>query len=49
MLVAVFALTYAVLSPVLASATATWPRKRLLLSWLVVLAAGNVLTALVPG
>src|SRR5215472_11866414 len=48
MLVTVFALTYAVLSPVLASAAAAWPRKRLLLSGLAVLAVGNVLTALAP-
>jgi predicted MFS family arabinose efflux permease len=49
MLVTVFALTYAALSPVLASATAAWPRKRLLLCGLAVLAAGNTLTALAPG
>jgi DHA1 family inner membrane transport protein len=48
LLVTVFALTYAVLSPVLASATAAWPRKRLLQCALVVLAAGNVLAALAP-
>lgn len=49
MLITVFALSYAVLSPVLASATTTWPRKRLLLCGLTVLALGNALTALGPG
>ncbi|MER6010983.1 MFS transporter [Streptomyces bluensis] len=47
-LVTVFALSYAVLSPVMAAATAHWPRKRLLLSGLFVLALGNALTALLP-
>jgi predicted MFS family arabinose efflux permease len=48
LLVTVFAITYAVLSPVMAAATARWPRKRLLISGLLVLAAGNVLTAILP-
>ncbi|MEV6122094.1 MFS transporter [Streptomyces sp. NPDC052077] len=47
-LVTVFALSYAVLSPVMAAATAHWPRKQLLISGLLVLALGNVLTAVLP-
>ncbi|GAA3159284.1 MULTISPECIES: MFS transporter [Streptomyces] len=48
LLITVFALSYAVLSPVVAATTAHWPRKRLLLGGLVVLAIGNVLTAVLP-
>ncbi|MFI0257400.1 MFS transporter, partial [Streptomyces sp. NPDC017083] len=47
-LVTVFALSYALLSPVMAATTAHWPRKRLLLTGLLVLALGNILTALLP-
>ncbi|WP_084964632.1 MFS transporter [Thermoactinospora rubra] len=44
----VFALSYAVLSPVLAALTARLSRKRVLLIGLAVFVAGNVLTALAP-
>ncbi|MGW1889927.1 MFS transporter [Streptomyces sp. NPDC002004] len=46
--VTVFALSYAVLAPVLATATARWPRRRTLLTALTVFTAANVLTALAP-
>ncbi|MFF9478762.1 MFS transporter [Streptomyces sp. NPDC014733] len=48
MLITVFAFSYAVLSPVVAATTAHWPRKRLLLGGLLLLAFGNALTALLP-
>uniref|UniRef100_UPI000A8D66D6 MFS transporter n=1 Tax=Actinomadura kijaniata TaxID=46161 RepID=UPI000A8D66D6 len=48
-LVTVFALAYALLSPVMAAATGAWPRRRVLLTGLVVLALGNAATALAPG
>ncbi|MFI7419499.1 MFS transporter [Nonomuraea sp. NPDC049684] len=47
-LMTVFALAYAVLSPLLAALTARLSRKRLLLLALAVFVAGNVLTALAP-
>lgn len=47
-LVTVFALSYAVLSPVMAAVTAHWPRKRVLLVGLAVLVVGNALTATLP-
>ncbi|MPS50066.1 MFS transporter [Alcaligenaceae bacterium SAGV3] len=46
--VTVFAATYALLAPVLATATAPWPRKRVLVGALVVLAVANLLSALAP-
>jgi MFS transporter, DHA1 family, inner membrane transport protein len=45
-MVTLYALSYAVLSPVIAAAAAHWPRKRLLLSGLAVFVLGNVVTAL---
>ncbi|MER6575739.1 MFS transporter [Nonomuraea sp. NPDC001023] len=47
-LMTVFALAYALLSPLLAAFTARLSRKRLLLLALAVFVAGNVLTALAP-
>ncbi|RSN01981.1 MFS transporter [Nonomuraea sp. WAC 01424] len=47
-LMTVFALAYAVLSPLLAAFTARLSRKRVLLIALAVFVAGNVLTALAP-
>src|SRR5437899_643147 len=47
-MVTVYALSYALLSPVMAAAAARWPRKRLLLCGLGVFVAGNVLTAMAP-
>ncbi|RKT83681.1 Predicted arabinose efflux permease, MFS family [Saccharopolyspora antimicrobica] len=47
-LVTVFAIAYAVLSPVLATLTGTWPRRAVLLTALAVFALGNVATALAP-
>jgi len=44
-MVTLFALSYAVLSPVVAAAAANWPRKRLLLGGLAVFVLANVLTA----
>ncbi|MFC5820595.1 MFS transporter [Nonomuraea harbinensis] len=48
-LMTVFALAYAVLSPLLAAVTAAMPRRTLLLLGLGVFVLGNVLTAVVPG
>jgi predicted MFS family arabinose efflux permease len=48
LLVTVFAVTYAVLAPVLAAFTGGWARRRVLLTALGVFVAGNVLTALAP-
>lgn len=48
-LVTAFALTYAVLSPVIATLAAHWDRRTLLITGLAVLTAGNVATALAPG
>ncbi len=47
-LVTVFALAYAIFSPVLATATGTWPRRRILLAALGIFVIGNVATALAP-
>lgn len=47
-MVTVFALSYALLSPVVAAAAAHWPRKRLLLAGLAILVLGDVVTALAP-
>jgi multidrug resistance protein len=47
-MVTLYALSYALLSPVIAAAAAHWPRKRLLLCGLLVFVLGNVLTALAP-
>ncbi|MFI6502105.1 MFS transporter [Nonomuraea typhae] len=44
----VFALAYAILSPVLAALTARLPRKRLLMLALAVFILGNLLTAIAP-
>lgn len=46
--VTVFALSYAVLAPVLATVTAHWPRRRALLTALAVFTLANCLTALAP-
>lgn len=48
-LVSVFSLAYAVLSPMLAALTGHWSRRAVLVTALLVFAAGNVATALVPG
>ncbi|MGE7433741.1 MFS transporter [Kitasatospora sp. NPDC001175] len=47
-LVTVFALAYALLAPVLATLTARWPRRRLLLTALTVFTVANALSALAP-
>jgi predicted MFS family arabinose efflux permease len=47
-MVTVYALSYAVLSPVIAALAAHWPRKRLLLSGLAVFVVGNAITAVAP-
>ncbi|WP_115945058.1 MFS transporter [Amycolatopsis thermalba] len=47
-LVSVFAIAYAVLSPVLAAATGNWPRRTVLLAALGVFVVGNAITALAP-
>lgn len=47
--VTVFAICYAVFSPLLATVTATAPRRRLLVAALVVLGLANLGTALAPG
>ncbi|GAA2448496.1 MFS transporter [Streptomyces glaucus] len=47
-LVTFFALAYALLSPVLAAVTASWPRRRLLLTGLAVFTLGNVIVAVAP-
>ncbi len=43
-LVTAYALAYAVLTPIMAAATAHWPRRRVLLGGLALFVAGNVLT-----
>ncbi|MBV8932739.1 MAG: MFS transporter [Kutzneria sp.] len=48
-LVSVFSIAYAALSPVLAALTGNWSRRTVLVAALLVFAAGNVATALVPG
>ena len=47
-MVTVYALSYALLSPVIAALAAHWPRKRLLLTGMAVFIAGNAFTALAP-
>jgi DHA1 family inner membrane transport protein len=47
-MVTVYALSYALLSPVIAALAAHWPRKQLLLAGLAVFVAGNVITAIAP-
>jgi predicted MFS family arabinose efflux permease len=47
-LVTVFALSYALLSPVMAAFTTHWPRKGVLLAGLAILMAGNIATAMLP-
>jgi predicted MFS family arabinose efflux permease len=47
-MVTLYALSYALLSPVIAAAAAHWPRKRLLLSGMAVFVIGNVITAVAP-
>ncbi|WP_431934163.1 MFS transporter [Nonomuraea jabiensis] len=44
-LVSVFALAYALLGPVLAAFTGRWPRRRVLVAGVALLAAGNAVTA----
>ncbi|MFD2421528.1 MFS transporter [Amycolatopsis pigmentata] len=48
-LVTVFAIAYAVGSPLLAAATGRWERRRLLIAALAVTAIGNALAAVAPG
>lgn len=47
-MVTLFALSYALLSPVIAAVAAHWPRKRLLLAGLAVLVFGDIITAIAP-
>lgn len=47
-MVTFFALSYALLSPIVATAAAHWPRKRLLLGGLAILVLGDVITAVAP-
>ena len=47
-MVTLYALSYALLSPVIAATAAHWPRKRLLLAGLAVFVLGNLITALAP-
>jgi len=47
-MVTLYALSYALLSPVIAAAAAHWPRKRLLLTGMVIFVLGNVVTAVAP-
>ena len=47
-MVTLYALSYALLSPVIAATAAHWPRKRLLLAGLAVFVVGNVITAVAP-
>ena len=42
--VTVYALAYAVLTPIMATLTAHWPRRRVLNGGLIVFVAGNILT-----
>ena len=46
--VSVYSLSYALLTPVMATLTATWPRRRVLLLGLGLFVASNVLTATAP-
>jgi MFS transporter, DHA1 family, inner membrane transport protein len=47
-LVTVYSFTYAVLSPMMATLTAHWPRRRVLFAGLAVFIAGNILTVTAP-
>jgi MFS transporter, DHA1 family, inner membrane transport protein len=47
-MVTLYALSFALLSPVIAATAAHWPRKRLLLAGLAVFVIGNVVTATAP-
>ena len=47
-MVTLYALSYALLSPVIAATAAHWPRKRLLLAGLAVFVLGNLITAIAP-
>ncbi|CAN7395707.1 MFS transporter [Pseudoduganella sp. LjRoot289] len=47
-MVTLYALSYALLSPVIAATAAHWPRKRLLLAGLAVFVLGNFVTAIAP-
>lgn len=47
-MITVYALAYALMTPVMATLTAHWPRRRVLGSGLVVFTLGNVLTAIAP-
>ncbi|MGJ7497270.1 MFS transporter [Variovorax sp. RT4R15] len=47
-MITVYALSYALLSPVIAATAAHWPRKRVLLAGLAVFVLGNVITAVAP-
>jgi MFS transporter, DHA1 family, inner membrane transport protein len=47
-MVTVYALSYALLSPVIAATASHWPRKRLLLAGLAVFVLGNLATAIAP-
>jgi MFS transporter, DHA1 family, inner membrane transport protein len=46
--VTVYSLTYAVVSPVMATLTAHWARRRVLFTGLAVFIAGNILTVIAP-
>lgn len=46
--VTVYSFAYAVLSPVMATLTANWPRRRVFLAGTAVFIAGNILTATAP-
>jgi predicted MFS family arabinose efflux permease len=46
--VSVYSLSYGVLTPVMATLTANWPRRRVLLFGLAAFVASNVLTAMAP-
>lgn len=47
-MVTVYALSYALLSPVIAAVATHWPRKRLLLAGLGIFILGNAITAMAP-
>jgi len=47
-MVTVYALSYALLSPVIAAVASHWPRKRLLLAGMAIFIAGNAITAMAP-
>jgi predicted MFS family arabinose efflux permease len=47
-LITVFALTFALSAPLIASLTSTWPRRRLLIAGLAVFATANAIAALSP-